>query len=353
MSDTTASKSARLQKMVHLMYRNPRGLTTRELAAQCGVNKRTVQRDLNDLDATGIPVWDDEEGRHGIDSGYYLPPVHFDLAEAGALYLAARLLARYSDEHSAPIVTALAKLAGVLPEEIAGHIHRTIHSLAYRPENRAFSRVMEVIVLGWGTGRKVRIWYQSTQSHRVREYLFAPYFLEPSTVGYSTYAIGYSDTHGQMQTFKVERIRDAQLTGETFDVPEGFDGAALLQNAWGVMWGEPGREEEMVLRFTPAVTRRVLESVWHPSQRVEKCEGGGCMVRFLLAMPQEAEPWIRSWGPDCEVLAPAWLRDKIAGEMRRAGLVYGPAAECPQEEAGTADSVPGAGEGDGAEGGEG
>ena len=138
---------------------------------QCGVNKRTIQCDLNDLDVAGVPVWDDEQGRHGIASGYYVPPVHFDLDEAASLYLAARLLARYSDEHSPPIVTALAKLAGVLPEEMAGHIHRTVRSLTYRPEILAFSRVMEVIVLGWATGRKVRIWHRPGQGQRVREYV--------------------------------------------------------------------------------------------------------------------------------------------------------------------------------------
>ena len=57
--------------------------------------------------------------------------MHFTLEEASALYLAARLLARYSDEHDPVVVQALAKLAGALPEAIAGHIHGTIRALGY------------------------------------------------------------------------------------------------------------------------------------------------------------------------------------------------------------------------------
>jgi predicted DNA-binding transcriptional regulator YafY len=313
--DTIATKSARLQQIVHLLYRNPQGLTTQELARHCDVSDRTIQRDLKDLEAVGLPVWGGDDGRHGILSGYYLPPIHFNLDEASALYLAARLLARYSDEHN-PIGV------GAMPEAIAAHIHHTIHSLAYRPDNPTFARVLEAIILGWATGRKVRIWHQAAGSENVHDYLFSPYFLEPSSTGYATYAIGYSSWFDDVHTFKLERIREAQLTGETFELPAGFDGAALLGNAWGVMYGPPGGETEVVLRFSPEVARRVRESVWHPSQQLEQCDDGGCLLRVWVAHPLEMKPFVRGWGPDCVVVGPEWLRAEIGEELRRAAETY-------------------------------
>lgn len=324
MPDTLRSKAARLQTIVHLLYRSPLGLSTREIARHCGVSARTIQRDLLDLEGTGIPVWSEgNDGKHGILSGYYLPPIHFDLQEAGALYLAARLLARYSDEHNPVIVEALAKLAGAMPEAISNHIHHTIRALAYRPENQAYTRAFQVILLGWATGRQVRAWYRSAESEVEHETTLSTYFLEPTSTGYSTYAIGYSSAHGEVRTFKLERVTQAELTSETFEVPEGFDGAAALGNAWGVMYGPAGEETEVVLRFSPAVTRRVRESVWHPSQVLEPCGDGGCRLRVRVAMAQEMKPWLRSWGPDCVVESPAWLRAEIADEMRRAAQGYG------------------------------
>jgi predicted DNA-binding transcriptional regulator YafY len=80
MEEAVASKSARLQQVVHLLYRNPAGLTTQALARHCGVTMRTVQRDLKDLEEVGIPLWE-EAGRYGVVAGYYLPPVHFSLEE--------------------------------------------------------------------------------------------------------------------------------------------------------------------------------------------------------------------------------------------------------------------------------
>ncbi|MBN1921511.1 MAG: transcriptional regulator [Anaerolineae bacterium] len=323
MEDTAISKAARLGKITHLLYRNPRGLTTQEMARHCGVTTRTVQRDLKDLEAAGIPIWGEEkDGRHGIIKGYYLPPIHFNLEEAGALYLAARLLARYSDEHTPIIVNALAKLAGAMPEAIAVHILNTVRSLVYRPENQSFARVLEVIALGWATGRKVQIWHRAAGSDRVHNYLFSPYFLEPSSVGYATYAIGYSSWFEAVHTFKLERILEAQLTDETFEAPDGFDGAELLHNAWGVMYGPPGEEIEVALRFSPEATRRVKESVWHPSQKLTDCDDGGCVLRVWVAHALEMKPFIRGWGPDCLVLAPEGLRQEIGEEMRRAAEGY-------------------------------
>ena len=330
MEEPHASKAARLQKIVHLLYRNPAGLPTLKLARHCGVTIRTVQRDLNDLEEAGIPVWE-KAGRYGVIAGYYLPPVHFELEEASALYLAARLLARYSDEHNPIFVQALAKLAGALPESIAGHIHHTINALGYRPDNPAAAAVLQVIALGWATGRKVRIWHQAAGRAETRQHLFSPYFLEPSSTGFATYAIGRVDASRRVMTFKVERIQAAELTDETFELPKDFDGAALLQNAWGVMYGPAGQEEEVVLQFSAAVGRRVQESVWHPSQALEEEADGSCVLRVRVAHPLEMKPWIRGWGPDCQVLAPAWLRVEVAEEMKRAAEAYGEEAGAGNE----------------------
>lgn len=180
--------------------------------------------------------------------------------------------------------------------------------------------MLEVIALGWATGRKVRIWHQAAGSENVHEYLFSPYFLEPSSVGYATYAIGHSSWFDDVHTFKLERIGEAQLTEETFEIPGDFDGAELLGSAWGVMFGDEA--EEVMLRFSSEVTRRVKESVWHPSQKLEERDDSGCILRVWVAHPLEMKPFIRGWGPDCEVLSPEWLRQEIGEDMQRAAEVY-------------------------------
>jgi len=41
-----------------------------------------------------------------------------------------------------------------------------------------------------------------------------------------------------------------------------------------------------------------------------------------VAHTLEMKPWIRGWGPDCEVLAPEELRKEVAEELAEAAKVY-------------------------------
>jgi proteasome accessory factor B len=318
----TLEKAARLSKLTHLLFRNPRGLTAHQIAKALGTTDRQAYRDLDALELMGVPLTEMTPGRYAVIPGHFLPPVHFNLEEAVALFLGARLLARYSDDHNPMVIQALAKLASSLPEAVAQHVQATVAGLADKPQNRDYVAVFATVTQGWSERRKVRIWHQAAGSEHVHQYLLSPYFVEPSAVGYATHVIGYEESYfHQVQTFKLERVQAAQLTSEVFEVPVDFDPTALLDSAWGIMFGE--ELVEVRLRFSPQVARRVAESIWHPSQRLAQCADGGCLLTVQVAHPLEMKPWIRGWGPDCEVLAPPDLRAEVAAEMRQAADNYG------------------------------
>ena len=319
----TLSKAQRLTRLTYWLYRHPRGLAAAEIARLAGVSARTAQRDVRDLEALGVPLWDDEGDppRYAIISGYYLPPVHLSLDDGVALYLAARLLARYADNYDPHIVEALAKLATILPEPLARHVHATIRDLAAQAEDRVSVEVLGTLAIGWAAGRKVRIRHLGAASDEPSDHVLSPYFLEPSAAGNATYVIGYVDGLDALRTFKVERIRAARLLEETYELPEDFDGPALLRSAWGIMYGEA--VEEVRLRFAPSATRRLRETIWHPTQQVSERVDGGLDLTLAVAHPEEMVYWIRGWGPQVEVLAPGWLREQMAREAREAAQVYG------------------------------
>ncbi len=320
------TKAQRLGQIQHWLYHNPHGMTVTELARQCSVTRRTVQRDLRDLQVAGIPLWQDDgyPPRYGIAEGYYLPPVHLDLDEVLALFLAARLLARYADSYDPHIAQALGKLAGILPEPIARHVHATIRSLpqvsVLRAEEGRLDRVLGVLAVGWAEGRAVRIRHRAASSARTHEYLFRPYFIEPSGEGKATHAIGYASYFDGLHTFKVERIVGAELTDEHYEIPPDFDGPRLLASAWGIMYGDEATE--VALHFVPGAARRVHETRWHPSQELSDLQDGGCLLKVWVAHPEEMRYWVLGWGSQVEVLAPAALREEVAAEAARMAEVY-------------------------------
>nr|MCU0493663.1 HTH domain-containing protein [Chloroflexaceae bacterium] len=97
--DRIISKAARLRRIEHRLYNTPQGLRVVDLADYCGVDRRTIYRDLESLHDMGVPVWEDR-GRYGIDRTNYLSTVRLNLNEAVAIFFAARLLAHHSDEHN-------------------------------------------------------------------------------------------------------------------------------------------------------------------------------------------------------------------------------------------------------------
>ena len=316
------ARSTRLTQIQHLLHKNPRGLTTRELAELCGVCVRTIQRDVLGLQADlGVPLTQ-EGDRYSILDSYVLPPVSLSLYEAMALFLASRLVHRQTDEGNPHIQTALAKLSHVLPPGLAGRLQESINAIGEKPANARYIRIFEQVAIAWCTQRRMRIRYRSLQSTEGKEWLLDPYFVETTGVGYSTYVIGPASREGKagMTTFKLDRIEEAELLEEGFTIPEGLSLGGLLGSSWGVMWGE---ETEVKLRFSPQVTRRVKESVWHPSQRIEDLPDGGCLLTVRVGSTLEMTPWLRGWGPDVEVLAPKALRDQLTNQTRQMAKVYG------------------------------
>ncbi|MGI6368971.1 MAG: helix-turn-helix transcriptional regulator [Anaerolineae bacterium] len=323
MSDRIQNKAGRLSALSHLLYRNPNGMTVSELAEICHVTKRTIQRDLRTFESTmGVPLTAmGDPPRYSIIKGGYLPPIRLSLDDAIALYLAGRLLARQADAYSQPVLTALSKLAQILPESISGHVHDTIREMAQQAQGRDLAPILTTLADGWASRREVEIRYQSIGSQNVHGYRLRPYFIEASGESRGFYVIGWASWFNKVNTFRIERILEARLTSTPFEIPEEFSGPELLRSAWGVMYGGP--EETVELRFAAAASRRVQETVWHPSQVLSCTPDGGCTLQVRVTNPIEMLPWIQSWGPQVEVLAPLYLRETLRASAARLAALYG------------------------------
>jgi proteasome accessory factor B len=94
-----------------------------------------------------------------------------------------------------------------------------------------------------------------------------------------------------------------------------------LRSAWDIIADQDSAAIE--LRFAPSVAARVLETTWHPTQRVETAPDGSLTWRATVAGAIEIRLWILSWGDDVEVIAPESLRNDVASTHRRAAILHG------------------------------
>ncbi len=316
-------KAARYLKIAMMLRDHPDGISAQDLAKRVGVSKRTIYRDIDamTMDAE-LPIWADA-GKFGLEAGAFLQPLALTLHEATTLFLAARMLAKTSDEHDTELIGAFVKLAQILPRALAEHVQATVDAFATTPENPAFTRVFRVLAEAWAGRRVVEIEYAAgvyDPSKGPRKTRVRPLFIEPSALTHALYLICFDEERDARRTFKVERIVSASLTPQTFEPPEGEAPASELLRAWDVISDED--PIEVVIRFSPAVAKRADETRWHPTQQTEPQPDGSLLWRGTVAGSREIRVWIMGWGADAEVLEPAALRDDVAAELGRAASNY-------------------------------
>ncbi|MFZ5787839.1 MAG: helix-turn-helix transcriptional regulator [Acidobacteriota bacterium] len=318
------TKAGRLLELQRLFAKRPeRSFSTAEIARFLGIAERTVRQYLSELSASGrLPViLDGRRWRLAPDARIEVPPIRFMLEEASAVYLAARLLCRHSDEPNPAAREAIAKLASVVPADLAAVMEELVRSVP--GDAGPFSGVFRAVAYGWALRREIDVEYHALGWDGPRRCRFRPYLIEPSVHGYSLYAIGHADPPGGLRIFKLERMREAALLDTRFEPPPVADLFARISQSWDV-WFTDGDAIEVRMRFDPRVARRVTEARWHSSQRVTELPGGGVELRLAVSSTVELLPWILGWGDACEVLEPADLRDAVAAELARASARYTP-----------------------------
>jgi CRISPR-associated endonuclease/helicase Cas3 len=317
------TKQQRLERISLLLMRNARGLTEGEIADEIRMERRSVNTYLRELEF---------QGKAFKDGLYWLPFAlketklrSFDLSpeEAVTLYLGARLLSKQQDKRNEPAETALLRLASVLKADagVGAEIEQAARELAQRPTKKDYQPIFRDVVRGYIYRKQVEIVYRPLNG-RPFSTTFCTYLLEPSPIGFTTYLIGHSSAPNALRAYKLERIESIRLTREGYSVPPDFPGLEVLRNAWSIVMGET--TTRVVLRFSPRVKKRVLETQWHPSQQTrEDPEKPGCLVwEVQVADTLDLLPWIRSWGADVEVLEPKPLRSALTREAQALAEMY-------------------------------
>jgi CRISPR-associated endonuclease/helicase Cas3 len=318
-----AENKRKRQEAIELrLLRSHDGITPGELAAELGVNRSTIHRDLDEIGARIDVVHDEAAGRYRIDPTTYVSNVRLSNAEALTIYIALRRFIRQTSQAPAFFATAIQKIATALRHPSLT-MHLGMATAAFdtaRGANPAQTEVWNQLLQSWYEQVRVQIDYQKGRHNSTETHLFDPYLFEPAVLSHGVYVIGWSHTRGELRTFKVDRIQQVRRTAHFFEPDDSLQPDDLLRHAWGVWYGS--ELTDVILRFDAGVAPRVRETLWHPSQELHEQSDGSLIWSVRIAGTLELVSWIRGWGHEVEVLAPAELRRQIADDLRRAAARY-------------------------------
>ncbi|MFE6847533.1 helix-turn-helix transcriptional regulator [Streptomyces sp. NPDC057686] len=206
------NRTARLYALVEeLRAAAPRPLTVAALATRFDVSTRTVQRDLQTLMETGVPVRS-LPGRGGgwsIDPAMTLPPIHLTADEASAL-TAALAAADASTPYSGAARTAAQKITASMTGPASAAVQGLAARLVTLPAHGdcAIRTAVEQAIAG---NTVLRLSYTDAAGHE------SDRVVEPAgllTARGRWYLIAWCRTRRAGRGFRLDRIAAAAPTGE-------------------------------------------------------------------------------------------------------------------------------------------
>lgn len=295
------------------------------LAREAGVSRRTLFRDLQQLKLAGIPLlYNGSERRYTIAQSFFLPPVNFTVPEVlGLMMLVQKLGGQLALPNFESVATAMMKIESMLPLEIRDYCGSALDRIDVRPGPMSHVREpSDAFHLLWQAaqhGEVVEIGYDANQDEGEAVFRIHPYHLMFISRGW--YVIAHSRRHGEVRTFKIDRVRSVRLTGESFRKDPSFDPVAYLGNAWQMIPGD--RRYQVRIRFSPKVARNVEEVRWHATQRTRRAGNGSLLFEAEVDGVGEIAWWVLGYGSEAVVESPEELRAVIRKHARAMADAYG------------------------------
>jgi predicted DNA-binding transcriptional regulator YafY len=133
-------RADRLFRIVQLL-RSGRLQTARHLAEKLQVSHRTIYRDVQDLQLSGVPITGESGVGYTLRRDFDIPPLMFDREEIAALVLGARMVQAWGGMQLTEAANrAIRKIEAVLPVEVRERVDEV---LLYAPGFRASKELRE------------------------------------------------------------------------------------------------------------------------------------------------------------------------------------------------------------------
>lgn len=329
-------RAARLIKMV-LLLQTRRSMTAAELAEHLEVSERTVARDALALSEAGIPVYADRgrAGGYRLVGGYRTRLTGLGRDEAEALFLSGvpgalrdMGLADAASAARLKVAAALTPELADAPRSAAQRFHLDAPAWWQPPETPGgLPAVAEAV---WDD-RRLAVRYRRRGGEEVERTL-EPYGLVlKAGVWYlvaraADGAKGGRGPGGGHRVYRVDRLVSAEPLAERFARDEGFDLPAFWEER-AASFARSILRETVVVRLTGAGVRALRYAVDRAAaeEALERAETDG-RGRTTVTLPVESQDvaytQLLALGPECEVLEPPALRERMARAAERTAALY-------------------------------
>ncbi|MGD8360167.1 MAG: WYL domain-containing protein [Gemmatimonadota bacterium] len=311
--------AGQLERVLYILPRAARegGASLAELSESLGVEIPVVLKDLTQVTARAYyhPAGGEEllleieGGRVNLFTpGAFRRPVRLSMLEAVCLGLAlrGRLAGRWGKiagtEGPSGILHLLRALETTLSTVPSEDFLARIEAADLRPDPAG---IREILSVALEERKACRIQYLKPGDEEPEDRTIWPYAMVHGEGHW--YLLAHCARSKEVRRFRLDRVLDAETTGEGFPVPEDFDPGAHVQGG-RVFRGD--ETMEVRVRYSPVVARWVAEQ-----EAAQPAPDGSLTLTHPVADPHWIVRHVLQYGPEAEVLDPAEARGWVRGAV--------------------------------------
>ena len=314
-------KGERVAQLELLLRSHPEGLRRAEIARRLGVHRSTISRYVEDL-SRHIDIYE-ENNLIKIRQKEEDENIALSVYESLAFNMSAEILASNTDIQNPHLASGLRKIAMNM-HSYAPKISETILHVAERidqevqknsQENSRYSKILEVLIDAWVTGRIVRL---TTGEKADEEIELAPYFIgfreeenqdrKPITV------TGRLRHTKDIITLDISSISQAVLLNETYTIPDNLKPFRLSREEGGMY--EAIDMIPLTLELEEKSAVNAFSNLIHTDFVFSHDEKGRLICSFRAENSIELMMHIFQCGSSLRILAPEGYKKKYLTYMK-------------------------------------
>lgn len=274
-------------------------------ARELDVTERTIQRDINDIDAGGFPLYKAAPGIYKFIEGFSLKKMNLTEAEASLLLVMQDVISPLGKPFQDSLASLRQKVLNA-PEESPFYIKMPTGN---KYEETKITRVLEK---GIRTHTKVFMTL-SADTSRPLNYDVNP--LKIMNYDGFWYLLGIN-AYKQVRKFRLDRILDAVNTDKSFKPTKNIQ--KILQESQNIWFGE--KRDKKVTFWVPAEFAPYFEKkAYFPLQKIlKKQKNGDILAETSVSNYREIIPTVLSWLEHITLVEPADFKALIKDILSKA-----------------------------------
>lgn len=298
-----------------VMLLNRRKVTAKELSEYFGVSVRTIYRDVETLNHSGIPVisWQGYEGGFCISENYKLSKqlLTFD----DMLSILTTLKGVNNTLKNRDLENCIEKIAALIPEDkeeaYLKHSDSFVIDISPWGSSSQYSNTIQLVHEGVSDSKLVSFKYRSANGKDSMR------IVEPHTMvmkNFSWYLLAFCKLRKEFRVFRLQRMKEVSLMEEHFLRKE------ITPSEYFNTDNDSRKKETIKIQFSKSVKMRI-EELFDEKQIAINSDNS-----FTVTLKLPIDDWVHSiilnFGENAEVLSPKSLRDDISKKIEKMNKIY-------------------------------